>query len=578
MASDELWRYEAIKKLQNHYPEFADFMKDGMNRILGFESSTVQDDVSHYLQHGPKLRMIQAFRGLGKSTVTSLYALWRWIHDPREIILLVCATRDNAEELVIGVSQILFTWEILECLRPGPGDRAGSFTLDIHKSLKGVNKSPSLNALSVTGSLQSKRASILIADDVESAKNSYTAGERSKVLAATRELSSICREGDIIYLGTPQLSESLYNTLPGRGFDLRIWPARVPTEKELPNYGDFLAPMVRAMYDEGEYNRTGYGINKNRGIAVDPIMGSDDLNLNKERDQEAGYQLQFMLDTTLSDLERFPLRLSDLVITDVGKDHFPDSLTVGNAASSRFKSSYIGNEELFTPTVTAPTMSKYRQKILYLDPAGGGKSGDDFVGVVMYAVQEYFCVPDILQLRGGSTIDNMEAMAKFAVEYKVDVIYIESNYGGNAVVNMMHAQLQGLQARIGVVGDHASGNKEKRILERLTPVLRQRRLVISPTALESNFNHGAGFPPAQRQQYDLLFQIKRMSLLKDALLHDDSVDALASALGVLIDASRASDVKTLEVMQQERAVQWFIDRGMKTHSKPKRKQAIGIQR
>ena len=41
---------------------------------LGLPDPTpVQYDIAEYIQHGPKRRVIQAFRGVGKSWITSAY-------------------------------------------------------------------------------------------------------------------------------------------------------------------------------------------------------------------------------------------------------------------------------------------------------------------------------------------------------------------------------------------------------------------------------------------------------------------------------------------------------------------------
>ena len=38
----------------------------------------------------------------------------------------------------------------------------------------------------------------------------------------------------------------------------------------------------------------------------------------------SGFNLQFMLDTTLSDQDRYPLKINDLVIMSVNKEYAPE--------------------------------------------------------------------------------------------------------------------------------------------------------------------------------------------------------------------------------------------------------------
>ena len=39
------------------------------------DPTPVQYDIAHYIQHGPKRCMVQAFRGVGKSYITSAYVV-----------------------------------------------------------------------------------------------------------------------------------------------------------------------------------------------------------------------------------------------------------------------------------------------------------------------------------------------------------------------------------------------------------------------------------------------------------------------------------------------------------------------
>lgn len=49
----------------------------------------------------------------------------------------------------------------------------------------------------------------------------------------------------MIYLGTPQTEMSIYNRLPERGYEIRIWPARIPVDPD--KYQGRLSPFVMRM-------------------------------------------------------------------------------------------------------------------------------------------------------------------------------------------------------------------------------------------------------------------------------------------------------------------------------------------
>jgi hypothetical protein len=295
-AAEALDRWTRLEQLQEMYPVFEDFLAEGIEELMGFVCTDVQLDIGNYLQYGPKYRMIQAQRSQAKTTITSFYAVWRLIHDPAEIILIFSAGGDMANEISNGIIDIIGDWDMLECLRPAADDRQSTKAYDVHKQLKGYNKSPSVACMGITANMQGRRASVLIADDIESSKNALTETQRDLLLHKSRDFTSINQKGDIIYLGTPQSTDSVYNTLPGRGFDIRIWPGRFPTEKEEKNYGTHLAPFIKNMMDENPQLRNGAGVLADRGHAVDPVLVPEEILVAKEIDQGPAYfQLQHML-------------------------------------------------------------------------------------------------------------------------------------------------------------------------------------------------------------------------------------------------------------------------------------------
>ena len=169
-------RRKKLAILRSHYPHFATFMRDIM-KVLGFTPTWMQYDIANYMQFGPSLTMVQAQRGEAKSTIAAIYAVFCLIHDPSHRVLIVSAGGTQANEIATLVQRIILTVPSLECLRPdkNSGDRTSIEAFDVHHSLKGIDKSPSVACIGVTGNLPGKRADLLIADDVESNKNSRTA-------------------------------------------------------------------------------------------------------------------------------------------------------------------------------------------------------------------------------------------------------------------------------------------------------------------------------------------------------------------------------------------------------------------
>ena len=207
-------RFAHIMMLAEHYVTFVDFALDGMV-FLGFSLTEMQGDIADFMQNGPRLRMVMAQRGEAKTTLAALYAIWRIIHRPSTRVLIVSAGEDNSSDTATLIVRLIMTWDILECLRPdkAAGDRTSTQAFDVHYALKGLDRSPSIACAGITSNLPGRRADLLIPDDVESNKNGLTVTQRTQLLQLTKEFSSICTHGDILYLGTPQSKDSIYNTL-----------------------------------------------------------------------------------------------------------------------------------------------------------------------------------------------------------------------------------------------------------------------------------------------------------------------------------------------------------------------------
>src|SRR5690606_23451799 len=325
---EALLRWRKLELLQETYPHFVPFLDDMMHE-LGFETSLIQQEIGEFLEYGPMYIMVQAQRGQAKSTVSAIFCVWHLIHNPTGKVLIISAGEKQSNEISTLIVRLINNVDVLECMRPDPrnGDRVSVEAFDIHYSLKGIDKSPSVACVGIGGNLQGKRATLLLADDVESKKNSKTAGARADLLDLTRDFTSICETGRIIYLGTPQTQDSIYNTLPSRGFTIRVWPGRYPTPEQESWYGDFLAPGIRKRMSLDPSLRFGGGALGDQGQATDTRLDEDVLQ-KKEMDQGPAYfQLQHMLSTAMSDALRYPLKTENLVVMRLNREKLPLSIT-----------------------------------------------------------------------------------------------------------------------------------------------------------------------------------------------------------------------------------------------------------
>lgn len=527
-------RWADLDLLREEYQHFGMFLYDVINGVMGFECTDVQLDIGYWLETGPQFRMVQAQRGQAKSTITAAYAVWRQIHDPTTRVLILSAGGDMATEISGWVIQIINHMPELECLRPdrSAGDRAGVNAFDIHHELKGPEKSPSIASVGITANLQGKRADVLIADDIESTKNSATEVQRAHLMHLSRDFSSICSDGDIIYLGTPQSIDSIYNSLPGRGFAIRIWPGRYPTPKELENYGEFLAPMIynRLMLDPSL--QTGGGPTGERGQPIDPVILPEHVLTKKEIDQGAAYfQLQHMLDTRLSDAERFPLKPEKLVVMNVGQTSAPLEINVQRSPEYRIMlpTDHPVKAPLYRAAGFGMEFGAFDGTHMFVDPAGGGENGDE----TAYAVTRW-CAGRVYWVAsggfpGGHDDTVLAGLTAVAVEFKPSKITVEDNYGKGMFRNVWSPVLLPKHSCT-LEGVWNSKQKELRIIETLEPVIGSGRLVVDHDMLMQEWASTSRYAKDKRSSYSVLFQLSRITRERKSLAHEDRLDALAGSV------------------------------------------------
>lgn len=127
------------------------------------EPTPVQVDIASFLQHGPKRKVIEAFRGVGKSWITAAYVLFRLYHDPQLKILVVSASKERADNFSTFTLRLINDIPWLEHLRPKQGQRNSKISFDVGPAKP--DQSPSVKSVGLFGQLTGSRADIIISDD-----------------------------------------------------------------------------------------------------------------------------------------------------------------------------------------------------------------------------------------------------------------------------------------------------------------------------------------------------------------------------------------------------------------------------
>lgn len=566
-------RFAHVALLAEQYESFQDFAIDGME-FLGFDTTEMQLDIAEYMQNGPRLRMVMAQRGEAKTTLAALYAIWRIIHRPSTRVLIISAGEQNSSDTATLIVRLILNWDILTCLRPDrqAGDRTSTDAFDVHYALKGLDRSPSIACAGITSNLPGRRADLLIPDDIESNKNGLTVTQRAQLLQLSKEFSSICTHGDILYLGTPQSKDSIYNTLQGRGFEIRIWPGRFPRAPyldpktgeeidEAQKYGTRLAPFITERMLANPKLRIGGGIDGSMGQPADPMRYTDADLVEKELDKgPEDFALQYMLDTSLVDAQRQQLRLADLVVANFGSDSLPE--VIGWQAAAKYEVPLgadfpvtLAKMYYCTPVESAFVATK--DVFMFIDPAGGGS--DELAFGVATALGPYVHVLDVGGLKGGLNPVNEAELCDAVRRNKVTRIKVESNMGhGLFEINLraiFNATEDLKHMSSAIVGEYSTGQKEKRIIDSLVSPMQRHRVVVHQRVFDSDRKYGLQHSQEARTQYSVWFQLANITTDRQSLPHDDRLEAMAGAVREFKhvldqDAHKAAETRKLGELKQ----------------------------
>jgi hypothetical protein len=502
---------------------------------LGLPDPTpVQYDIAAYLQNGPRRSVIEAFRGVGKSWLTSAFVCWLLLNNPQLKILVVSASKERADAFSTFVKRLINEIPMLQHLKPQDGQRDSVIAFDVGAATP--DHSPSVKSVGITGQITGSRADVLIADDVEVPNNSATQMMRDKLSEAVKEFDAILKPGGrILYLGTPQTEMSLYNQLPERGYDVRVWPALYPELNKIESYKGRLAPKITQ------------AIEQDKNLASQPTdpkrFSEEDLLERRASYGRAGFALQFMLDTSLSDGDRYPLKVSDLVVQNLNPTMA--HLKVAWAAAPELCINDLPNvaltgDRFYRPMWHSDDMSEYTGAVMSIDPSGRGR--DETGYAVVKALAGNLFLTDAGGITGGYEMDTLEGLAMVAKRNQVKEIIIEANFGDGMFTQLLKPVLSRIYPCTVTEVKHST-QKEARIIDTLEPVMSGHRLIVDQKIIQRDFD------TAKDVKYSLFYQMTRITRDRGALVHDDRLDALAIAVNYWVETmardnnKAANDIK-----------------------------------
>lgn len=503
-----------------------------IHQHLGLPDPTpVQLNMTDYLQHGPKRSIIQAFRGVGKSHLTAGYVVWRLLKDPETKILVVSASKERADAFSTFCQRLIWELEGLEYLKPRSEQRQSKISFDVGPST--ASQSPSVKSVGITSQITGSRADLIVADDIEVLNNSGTQQMRDKLAETIKEFDAVLKPlptSRVVFLGTPQTEDSLYAKLPERGYECRIWPARMPKEEEIDKYGESLAPFIQ-------------NLDLAPSAPTDPLRFQEEDLLEREASYgKAGFAMQFMLSTQLSDMERFPLKVRDLIIMSVDNEQGPLRLTWGpleDRALNALPNAAMRGDRMYPPMNVGDVVTDFSGCVMSIDPSGRGADETGYAVVKM--LNGFLYVVACGGLSGGYDDTTLTELSHIAKKYKVNEVVVESNFGDGMFIKLLQPVISKIHP-VMIEEVRHSKQKERRIIDTLEPVMMRHKLVFDPRVIEEDYRTAQKYEQAVRFHKMLIYQMTRITTDKGSLKHDDRLDALSMAVGYYVEQMNRDDV------------------------------------
>jgi len=602
--------------------DFRKFLWLAWKRLGLPQPTPVQVDFSRFIDRGPdptvpctrapnNRLMGEAFRGMGKSWILVAFAVHQLMLNPQLKILIVSASKTAASDMTTFLLELLELMPETRHLIPEGDQRQSRIAFDVRPATPA--KQPSVKSVGIFGQIVGSRADLIIADDVETDNNAATQGGRERLRQAIRQFDAVLSPGGrIVYLGTPQTEESIYNDLPERGYRVRIWPARYPQlppeavqrvgrgvakggpsshqlpPSDSPADGPVADSALEIGVREGLVAGRGEplgavgvpgvpssspqldrlespspGIARELGLRIqaaaggwfaqlspmivrdlvrdpsihgtptDPLRFPDDDLLAREASWgRSGFALQYMLDTRLSDANRYPLKLSDLIVQDLDPEVAPSRLVWARGPDLEIQElPCVGfdGDRYHRPMSLSDELAPYEGSVMFVDPSGKGSDETALAVVKMLHGQLFAAEVKGLGISAGYEDAVLQDIAKTAKAHGCHRILVENNFGQGMFAQLLRPVLNRLYPCTIEEVRRGSVQKERRIIETLEPVMNQHRLIVDRRVVERDAQVDQALGD-RASSYQLFHQLTRITLERGCLAHDDRLDALAGAV------------------------------------------------
>lgn len=239
---------------------------------------------------------------------------------------------------------------------------------------------------------------------------------------------------------------------------------------------------------------------------------------------------------------------SDLIVFDIDREVAPIRIVWASAPDQVVNDipavGFMG-DRLHRPMYVSKDIEEFTGALMTIDPSGRG--GDERGYTVTKMLRGMVYLRRAGGIPGGYSETSLETIVHITRAEKVKTILVESNFGDGMFSTLLEPVLRRIYPCT-IEEVRSTGQKERRIIDTLEPVLNQHRLVVDAALLRAD--------QKDEPKFQLFHQLTRITRDRGSLRHDDRLDALAMAISYWTawlsrDVTREEDRRMEELMEEE---------------------------
>ena len=185
---------------------------------------------------------------------------------------------------------------------------------------------------------------------------------------------------------------------------------------------------------------------------------------------------------------------------------------------------------------------------------------DESAYAIVKCLNGYLFVMDVGGFEEGYSDLTLTKLAQLAKFWEVNEVVVEANFGDGMFTKVMTPIFSKIHP-CAITEVKSTKQKELRIIDTLEPVLMRHKLIVNRSVIENDYRCYES-----NQAYSLIYQMTRMCRDKNAIAHDDRLDAVTMATSYWLENMDVDSDRLPEVSEME--LEDWINEGLLKRAEP----------